>query len=515
MKRYLACEIHNVQPIKIGNIDKSKPGEVETLDYISGSAIRGMVISKLKKHMSDEDKKKKILLQTWFHNGYPMAEIKENDTWVKKELIPSPKGFYENKLQNGDLKNVLLNDDFEESNKRASLGRYCYFKEDTIFYTGTVKKDNLGICVKDKKIFRENALEEGQYFKSYIAVEEEEGEIYQLIKKTLKEGTFFIGGGRSSGYGRCEVTVKEVESPFTQTLFLKEDSKEVYLYLLSNTAMRDSFGEICGINEEKLAGLLGVTEIEVERCATSICKMSGINRTWGCRTPEITMYEAGSVFKLKAKEKISLEKMRQLQENGLGVKKEEGCGRVLFLESYEKICKKQIIEGKKENLKEISCLKEEDINKVMLVAAKEIGKIRIKRAMEKYISDHENEFDQQIPKSQRGIMLTFAKNAKYNSKNARKQLEAYIKHEEEKIEKNKKQSNSDQGKEKAIGYLKEMTTNNVLQKLGIEREMLNICGISIKRLFSDDDLLLYQFVLLEKMILFMNRRGKNNEGTIF
>lgn len=506
MKRYLACEIHNIQPIKIGNIDKSKPGEKETLDYIPGSAIRGMVISQLKEQMKNEVKKKKILLHSWFYNGYPMALIKENKEWIRKELIPSPKGFYEDKLQNGNLENVVSKGEFKEGQKRANLGRYCYLKKDTIYYMGTIKRDNLGICVKDKNIFRENVLEEGQYFKSYIAVDKEAVEIYQLIKETLEKGTFFIGGGRSSGYGQCKITVEEVESPFAKVPSVKEDFKEVYLYLLSNTAMRNSLGEICGINEEQLAKLLEVSSIKIDRCATSICKMSGINRTWGCRTPEITMYEAGSVFKLKAEETISLEKMKQLQENGLGVKKEEGCGQVLFLESYEKLCKKQKIEGQKAKPKETSYLNEKDVNQVKLIAAKEIGKIRIDQAMEKYISEHE--ISKQIPKSQRGIMLSFAKNAKYNGKNVGKQLRAYIEREEEKIEKNKKQSDSNQGKEKAISYLKEMTTGNVLQKLGIEKEMENICGISIKELFSENELLVYQFTLLEKMIQFANRKGE-------
>ena len=401
--RYIAYEIRNVQPVFIANLDLSKPGETETLSYLPGSTLRGMVIAKLKEEMADEDKKQKILTKARFYNGYPMAG--------EKELLPSPKGFHENKRQDGELKNNVADPLAEIGGyKRASIGKFCVWDRDTLQYMSPEQEDALNICVKDKNIFRKSVLSAGQHFRAYIAVDGEEEELAGWLKRALQDKTGYVGANRTSGYGKCRITLIGEEPPYQQVACAKGGKEEVYLYLASNLSMRNAFGEICGIDLKRLADLLGVEKLEQIAAATSVCKMSGVNRTWGCRTPEVVMYEAGSVFRLKDSSKVAIVAMERVRQNGLGEKREEGCGQILFLENYDKIRKKEALPYAPEEADTQTALTEQQIAQQLTYTAKEIVKSRIKQAMEYYVA--EQGVDRRIKKSQLGILLNHAKYAR-------------------------------------------------------------------------------------------------------
>ena len=102
----------------------------------------------------EEIKKKLFSLDVRYLNAYLFDG--------ERELIPSPKGFYEDKsLTEGkkEIENVVLNGTFTEGNKRAGLGRYCYIEEDCIYYynvdTDSDMKIKINLQEKEKKnVFR-------------------------------------------------------------------------------------------------------------------------------------------------------------------------------------------------------------------------------------------------------------------------------------------------------------------------------------------------------------------------
>lgn len=497
-KRYIAYEIRNIQPVLIANLDMSKSGETASLQYLPGSTLRGMIIANLKEQMEDEQKKKKILTKAIFYNGYPMLG--------KDELIPSPKGFYENKSQDGSLINIVADTSAEmEGYKRAVLGRFCIWKEDTVYYASAKQKDALNICVKDKNIFRKNVLSAGQCFRAYIAVDEKESEVYGWLSDALKTKTGYIGANRSSGYGKCRIEWKGEKAPYKQVAQAKGEQKEVCLYLASNMSMRNKYGEICGIDLELLAHLLGVDSLELKASSTSVCKMSGINRTWGCRTPEIVMYEAGSVFKLEASQNIKQEAMECVSQNGIGVKREEGCGQVLFLESYDGLNKKEILPYTVQEIETETALTQEETEQQIKFISKEIAKKQIRKKMERYVA--EQEIDRSIRKSQRGIMLNYARYARVEGMNSTRRIEKYLAYEREKLEKNKRQTDT-QDKKAALDYLEHMIRLDIFEKLDLDKHKL-ICGIPMENIFKPEELQLFQMELLERIITFANRKEKN------
>ncbi len=497
-KRYITYEVQNIQPVLVANLDISKSGEIATLQYLPGSTLRGMVIANLKEQMADEQKKQKILTKATFYNGYPMAG--------EEELLPSPKGFYENKKQDGNLVNIVADTSAEmEGYKRAALGRFCVWKGDTIYYTSVEQRDALNICVKDKNIFRKDVLSAGQRFRAYIAVDEEETELYEWLTEALKNKTGYVGANRTSGYGKCQIAWKGDKPPYESAGHAAGGQREVYLYLASNMSMRNAYGEICGIDLEMLARLLGVGSLELKASATSICKMSGVNRTWGCRTPEAIMYEAGSVFKLEADQDIPQEAMERVRQNGIGVKREEGCGQVLFLESYAGLNKKEALSYAIEEIETETALTQDELNGQLNDAAKEIAKKRIQKAMEGYVAEEKINAD--IKRSQRGIMLNYAKYARVEGIGSTDRIKGYLAKEREKLERNKKQSENGD-KRAALDYLESMVSQDVFEKLGLQKETL-ICGIPMKALFKPEEVQLFQMELLERAITFANRKEKN------
>jgi len=65
------------------------------------------------------------------------------------------------------------------------------------------------------------------------------------------------------------------------------------------------------------------------------------------------MYDRGSIFKLECSDAPNVENVLQLQKNGLGIRKEQGFGQILFLrpDIYENIIGKLPWEEKKEEKK--------------------------------------------------------------------------------------------------------------------------------------------------------------------
>lgn len=47
MRRYLKFVMENTEPIRISNDETSERGKVDTLKYIPGSSIRGLVVNSL------------------------------------------------------------------------------------------------------------------------------------------------------------------------------------------------------------------------------------------------------------------------------------------------------------------------------------------------------------------------------------------------------------------------------------------------------------------------------------
>lgn len=358
--------IKNIEPLKIMNISKSMDNNHETQLYIPGSMIRGVVINYLSKLKNFESDKKNLLSERLcFKNVLPHIE--------GKIVIPSPKGFYEMK-DGSNFKSVLKNGDFEEGSKRANLGNYAFIEDGKIVYFN-VKTDNaLRIKVSKNKdeqeVFTTNFIAKDQFFRGTIKLDDTLEKYQDLIVEALSKG-FYVGGSSSSGYGRCVLESIEIskESQLTNSYSFKIGDtlpEEIYMLLLSPMTMRNEIGEICGLDEKNLSNQIG----DLTLCATSISEYSGINHKWKSRTPVMTMYDAGSIFKFKTKENLDIKAILDIQDAGLGLKREEGYGSIVFLKDFDKIASKEEYKKYDENhiinkdvSKKIETYKVQNLNK--------------------------------------------------------------------------------------------------------------------------------------------------------
>ena len=204
---------------------------------------------------------------------------------------------------------------------------------------------------------------------------------------------------------------------------------------LSHTAMRNHIsGEYCGIDTVELAGLLGVSNLEIEKCATSVVDVRGYNRKWGVRIPSITMYEKGSVFKLKFDGVISEEKLKAVMDRGIGVRRNEGFGRVIFLKDYEKIKYRTDFTASSQS-------KEQPIEKREILTVEDDGTLRaaarnyyrnlFHAALERYIVDL-NWKRGGVSKSKIAKIDAFTTAFRFDYRKAQDNIEKYFAHAREK-----------------------------------------------------------------------------------
>ena len=375
---YLKYTLQNIEPVRIADDSTSRNGQTVSLKYIPGTTVRGLVMNKIASAYDEVSfqKKKRVLLsnQVKFLNAY--LTVEENGT--KIELMPSLKGFYEKKSPvetefGSELENVVVSGEFSEGSKRAALGRFCYLtgknaeeaERSVIKYynveTGSDMKIKIILDNEDKKndekqnVFRNEYIAENHLFTGYIAVDlqgldkADADVLLADIQKAIGENadqTVIIGNARTGGLGKCKVlscdyTDGDCFVPYEEYLPEGDLTEGCYMMLLSNTTMRDSKGELCGLDCKQLEEIMGVSDLKVERCSTSTVEVKGYNSTWGVKIPSAVMYEQGSVFYLTYNGVFTKENMLDLCHKGIGIRKNEGFGRVLFLKDYSNIAYKK------------------------------------------------------------------------------------------------------------------------------------------------------------------------------
>lgn len=523
MSRYLKYMIKNVEPLRIADDNTSQHGQTDTLRYLPGSTVRGLVINELAGKSGFEAYKKPLFSgEICFLNAYPGNE--------GQELIPSLKGFYEDKKEEKDgeekkLNNVLVQD-VEPGYKRASLGNFCYVEENCIHYSTVEAGEDLSINMgkpdedsrsADRTVFRSQYIKKNHTFVGYITFHDTvEQDLIDCISEVFNKPLYF-GNRRSAGYGRCICVDKGIENgmPY-QRIRTADTGNELYMVLLSHTVMRNQWGELAGLYLEELAEKLGCKKIAIERCATSTVDVRGYNRVWHGTVPSAVMYQAGSVFCLKTSEPVAAERMRALEESGIGIRRGEGFGQIAFVKDFHKITNKRK-EGRAGGSSESEGMagnygQTADIDHDIRIAATGLMKSKIERKMEQYIVDKQNQLSLPgISNSKLGVLRSMCMEYQYAPQEAREKILAYADHDLEKSERQKK--HGVRARQDAFSrYIHKILDGDLFKELGLESELKNggIMGIAADELLTGEDILKYKLRLMVRQIRYKNRRGKND-----
>ncbi len=507
MTEYLRYHLKNTEPIRIADDSVSQSGQTSSLKYIAGSTIRGAVITSLAKY-PDFEKIKRVLFSDGvrFLNAYP----EENGI----ELIPSPKGFYEGKAQVKSLKNVMFESELDGW-KRAGLGEFCYIEDGTVYYysvdTGSDLKIkfNLENTNEKREVFRNDYMSAGYDFVGYIVIEDDS--VKELIKEALGD-ELLLGNARSSGRGKCRLLSKEFvpyeSTPFSQNSPSGALEKSCYMLLYTDTIMRARTGEYAGLNLKVLEKKLGISKLRVEHCATSTKMIHGYNRKLGIKLPSVPMYEKGSVFEMIYEGALTAEKMREVMESGIGVRKNEGFGQVIFLKEYKQIKKKQQVTQEQEDKKAGKTLDDQQgiirdygADDTLQIAAKNYYRRLLKMAMEKKITEGMEKGA--LSNSQIGRLESLITANKYNTEKAKKTIDDYFKHTKEKEEKQKAQKESASVKP-LFDFVREVLDSSYAEYVGVKNQI--IMGIPVGELLSVQELDRMKLEYLTELIRYDNRK---------
>lgn len=503
MTEYLKIVIQNLEPLRISDDSTSQSGQTVSLRYIPGTAIRGIVVNALAR-ADDFQEIKKTLFSAKVR--YLNAYLTDGD----KDLIPSPKGFYEDKTEvvgRKKVENVVTNGKFKGGQKRAALGRFCRMEEDCIFYynvdTGSDMKIKINLKDDEKQnVFRNEYIMPGHMFTGYIAVEDE------TVKDRMEDvfaQDIIIGNGRSSGLGKCRVLNCGYVSklPYEEYLADEDQPESCYMMFLSNTVMRDEKGELCGLNLKKLEEYWGVKALEVRYCSTSTVDVKGYNSVWGTKTPSAVMYEQGSVFHFAYEGILTADRMRKVCEKGIGIRLNEGFGRVLFLKNYEKIRYKKAEQYiRRPNYAAERCAQDRETLKI---AAKGYYRNILLRAMKHYVV--ENPLPRgQLSDSQLGTLESYATAYKYEPLQAKNKIGSYLRHTDSKAE-NMRVQKIKNGTKELEKYVFRIMNEDLEILLSVEtREKESIMGICKKELFTPEELDKMKLELIIRMIRYDNKK---------
>ena len=324
-------------------INMNLKGPIKTdLSFISGSTIRGAYIhkyiikNKIREDISlDEELRRKLLSDNIrFYDAYPLVDGIYS--------IPTPLCFYASKdeikkFSRDKTKMTIVNelkDSIEEGYQRVNKSEFSVLNGNCLNLVSVDRIENLHNCkqIDAENIFRYEAIDKNQQFYTIIQCEDD---LIKDVKETFDNETIYIGGSKSSGYGRCELDIVEIYDfdEIINKLNIKSYKlqSELHVYFLSDAILRDNNGNIISyIPEEILENDLSIKNVKIKRASILTREVKGYNSMWKTSIPSVTAIKSGSIITYSYDGNLNLDNIRNLQIKGIGSKKSEGYGRIII-----------------------------------------------------------------------------------------------------------------------------------------------------------------------------------------
>ena len=364
-------------PLLITSLE-GDPNSAHSLGFIPGSAIRGAVASGLK---NPAQVRQYILSgQVCYLNAYPTAN--------SQRALPMPVSFrqekydastthdlafYSGQPQPGEdedqggwpqeqLKSLeasfLSLDQADLNIASVTMESRVHQQRDRLAGRAYTIRDPQRPNVEESHgtIFTYEALEAEQEFQGIIAIsgqnEEETDTLWQTIIGALGERRS-LGRSRNARYGG-DATITYAGSPRCYeaaggTRLIRRNQaiqagSPFRVFLTSDYSGRSPESGQCDptVFKQDIVAQLS-HRIEILKTRWAFRPVGGFNRKWGLQLPQTLALRAGSLLVLKAKCDIPYADLSAIEQRGLGERRTEGFGRVVFLEAPEQKC--AILEG--------------------------------------------------------------------------------------------------------------------------------------------------------------------------
>lgn len=341
MTLYIRYQLSLNEPVRMGMAGNQEG--TAAMSYIAGSSVRGALIGQYireyyPERMDDLSKdaavRKELFTGTRFTDAYLHAE--------GKDLIPVPNVYYVDKHKKREAEkqkadrfpvHSCIRDIPEEGEQRQGAGGFCLLNGNEFTVIPVRKCANLHIGTEEKTMFRYEAIDRDQIFTGYIQCENDM--IKDRWMKVLDNCVLYVGGSKGSGYGRCHIQCGEVcsyDRMLEQYGIKRKPQKNTFtVYALSRLALLDPSGSPAGaIDTAYLEEMLGVRNVNLEQASVSSEIVSSFNHTWKAGQVLQSTVSPGTHYLYSCEGEVSADAARKLEERGVGMRKEEGFGRILI-----------------------------------------------------------------------------------------------------------------------------------------------------------------------------------------
>ena len=350
--------LHTQQPILATSL-QGDPNSDVSYPYIPGSMIRGVLIGRyLKRHglretddildnQSFPDVTKLFFDdgKTRYLNAYPTAGH-------HKRTLPVPRSWYKDKgvefseTQNKtvyDFRQIPVDEREEDLSPKLLKEDFCTVEDDEIILYRVKRRINIHNQRDRKKgrgteangaIFCYDAIDARQSFQAVVLCDSQDDK--DIIESLLEPKDIWLGGSQSAGYGHTTIELISNDDDCHEvgmaTQERIEQNENLTITLLSDMILRNEWGQVVA-EPEVLRQLLSASlNVELEFQEGGIYASSlivgGFNRKWGLPLPQTLAFAAGSVFVFH-KVNLDLQRIKLLEEQGIGERRVDGFGRVI------------------------------------------------------------------------------------------------------------------------------------------------------------------------------------------
>ncbi|MCB2312914.1 RAMP superfamily CRISPR-associated protein [Clostridium tagluense] len=351
---YIFYEINLKEPIKIGD-SQSQYDYEESKSYISGSTIRGAVLSKYLKYNNikpqNADKNigfNTLLKKVKFYDAYPVF-IKEEKKYysfptpniyrITKDIDKDDGKIYNEKQYSIVFENKKIED--ERRVIKLKKGEFSYYQANKL-YQFNIKKEYRFHHTQEKdkeNIFRYESISKEQKFYGIINVSSIDKDLKNNLHNLISEnGIVYLGGSRTSGYGKSEMCnielVEDFESLKDKLVYLKANinKKNTDIYFLSDAILRADEHQITSnFSEKYMKENLNIKLGKIkQKYEISPVIITGFNNKWKSMLPQVTGIEKGSVIRLEKCNRLCKDKVNDFMKKHHGDRSLDGLGRVII-----------------------------------------------------------------------------------------------------------------------------------------------------------------------------------------
>ncbi len=339
------------------------PNSSQSLNYIPGSMIRGMVIARFLKQQGNTNKdditRDPTCRRLFFDSSTRYIHAYPYNPQLFIRTLPTPRSLRQFKGdQDTEAKTPIFDtchEDWDEEERREwekqdtlkpvqtpflhiANSEVTFYNPEKTLTIHTQRDPQRGRSHKERgEIFCYEALADRQWFQGAILVDHDQDE--SVIRTLLEEVPIgWLGRSRSAGYGRIQMTVNPTSDTWREVHHPIQPQPASTLWtltLLSDALLYDNDGQpTTTLDTSTLASLLNVPEstmsIDKNRTFTSSVQHGGFNAKWKLPLPQSSMLAAGCVITFTLTTPLDTAHMQQLEAQGIGARRAEGFGRVVF-----------------------------------------------------------------------------------------------------------------------------------------------------------------------------------------